>query len=72
MITTDDLNVMEGGIARYKDKRLLFCFNKPTKNSFRGDGLGCECIELPEEMFPNLKFEDGPIKVELTIKTIKQ
>ena len=72
MIISDDLNVIEGGIARDKDKRLLFCFNKPTKNSFRGDDLGCEHIELPKEMFPNLKFEDGPIKVELTIKTLKQ
>ena len=41
----------------------------PTKGLTVWDDIE-QSIEIPQEMFPNLKWEDEPIKVELTIKRI--
>ena len=74
MITTDDLNVIEGFVAKdesFNNRLFFFCPYKPKRNRFQGiwQAKGRE-YEIPREIFPNLKWEDEPIKVELTIKRI--
>lgn len=74
MITTDDLNVVEGYVARDQDAGLFFYPHKPTRKA-RGIGYWANQSTdkdylIPTEMFPNLKWEDEPIKVELSIKKI--
>lgn len=50
--------------------KLEFYKNKPYKyypDRWEAEGYSAE---LPDNIFPKLKFEDGPIKVKLTIETI--
>ena len=76
MITTDDLNVIEGYVARdeYSGGRIFLHYPNIPHRALRVNTWynleNINPIRLPVEMFPNLKWEDEPIKVELTIKRI--
>ena len=56
----------------------LFLFNeKPERgvnvwNQFDDEGWHCESIQLDRTLFPELKWEDEPIEVELSIKPCKE
>jgi hypothetical protein len=39
--------------------------------SFFGDDI-TNRIELPEELFPEITFEDSPIRVKLTLEILKE
>ena len=62
-----------GYVARNKTDDLYFYFQKPEKllniwylwNSRK-------YFILPKTDFPNLKWEDEPLKVEITIKEVKE
>lgn len=70
MITTDDLNIIEGYVARDESNDLWLYEKYPVRmgNYWLNDNF---IMSIPNELFPNLKWEDEPIKVELTIKAIK-
>ena len=74
MIATDDLNVIEGYVARDCSGFLLFFKNEPFRDRSLGtwndNDLGA-FNGFPIEMFPNLKWEDKPIKVDLSINIVK-
>lgn len=67
---------MKGWVAQdsesMSDTNLYFGTLKPRRTL---GGWFWYCFEdhlgLPKEMFPNLKWEDEPLKVELTIKECK-
>ena len=66
---------VKGYIARDAFREELCLYNeKPYRNH---DGLGIwkvgmgGNIYLPKEMFPDLKWEDEPMMVEITISPIK-
>lgn len=72
---SSDCPKIKGWVARDKDdligdgKILYFGINKPKREE------GCwgdfdEYMALPSDMFPDLKWEDAPIEVELTIKKV--
>lgn len=72
MIITDDKLVIEGYVARDQDNILYFYDSKPKRDV----NFGCWISHNGEShlkniSFPNLKWEDEPIKVELTIKRIQ-
>lgn len=71
MITTDGLNVIEGYMARDKYPYLWIYEEKPIRRRDIWESINGDYYELPNKLFPNLKWEDEPIKVELTIKAIK-
>lgn len=72
----DKIEKIKGWVARDKDGQLCVFYGDPPH---RG---GCErwrhpehCplgdwMNIPEEMFPELKWKDEPVEVELTIKRI--
>ncbi|MBR3647102.1 MAG: hypothetical protein IKN59_01760 [Paludibacteraceae bacterium] len=66
---------IEGWVARdgemIGDTDLYFGTRRPERGYGVWLGLG-NYLELPKEMFSTLKWEDEPIKVELTIKEDKQ
>lgn len=78
LITAEEYNSrsekMRGWIARDKDGRLFMGYEKPERlaDEYTGMwvGYGKDFMELPEEMFPCLKWEDEPIEVELIIRKI--
>lgn len=72
MKATDNLNVIEGYVARDKDDNLWLYEEYPVRmgNYWLNDNF-IMSFPIPNKMFPNLKWEDEPIKVELTIKAIK-
>ena len=70
---------IKGWAARDKwsgESNLYIGYKKPKRilDTDPGFGMWCdfgEFMELPKDMFPNLKWEDEPIKVEITIKECK-
>lgn len=64
-------------VARNKDERLFIFIDKPkrskinnwwevdTQNTLLRDD---DCLEIYGELFPNLRWEDNPIEVELVRK----
>lgn len=70
MKATDDLNVIEGYVARDESNDLWLYEEYPVRmgNYWLNDNF---IMSIPNKMFPNLKWEDEPIKAELTIKAIK-
>lgn len=62
---------LKGWVVRqYWFDRLEFFKNEPYKyypDKWEAEGYS---TELPDNIFPKLKFEDGPIKAKLTIETI--
>ena len=75
MITTDDTFVIEGYVAKDKDS-CSFIYELKPRMSKTINGVwvspsmdGC-VLRIPKEAFPNLEWEDDPIKVELCIKRI--
>jgi len=73
MITTDDLNVIEGYVARdgvYEDLHFFSTMPYRSLPHIWRQKDAKYGTHLPDEMFPNLKWKDEPVKVELTIKKI--
>ena len=68
----------KGWVARDQEEglngsNLYLGYNKPRKigkEPFVIWGDFGDCISIPEEMFPELKYEDEPIEVELAIKRV--
>ena len=70
--------VIEGWIARDQNKGndsdlYVGMFKPQRQKSSLGFGMWCEYgdyIQLPCEMFPEIKWEDEPRKVKITIEMI--
>lgn len=58
-------------IARDEDNHLRVYLNKPIRYGFYWqsvdtyNGVNIQCISLPNNLFPNLKWEDEPIEVDI-------
>lgn len=69
---------IKGYVARDKDpgvySDLYLYYNKPTwiEKARIWTTKGESVKTLPQEWFPELKYTDGPIEVELTIKQKEQ
>lgn len=69
---------IKGWVARDQDEgvngsNLYFGYKEPSIIGvlpFVTWGYFGDCISIPKEMFPELTYEDKPIKVELTIKKL--
>lgn len=59
-------------VARDKDGELVLYKGKPvrshSKDKWVSFGVNWENFTIDESLFPDLKWEDEPIEVELTIK----
>lgn len=71
----EELPKIHGWVARDEctedDTNLFFGRNKPRLGGDHPFMTWCDFgdfIGLPKELFPELKFEDGPIEVELLIR----
>ena len=63
---------IKGWVARWKDSTKLFVFNeKPFRLGIEWHSETERKILLPIDSFPDLKWEDSPIEVELTISRVK-
>ena len=61
-------------MARDKDnaqRALCVGHYKPKRGSSIWVDFGAHMV-LPREKFPNVKWEDGPVKVKVTIEIIKK
>ena len=59
---------IKGWVARDKDGTLVFYGQKPDREIVNWDDSGTdEHVCINQNMFPDLKWEDEPIKVGLTI-----
>ena len=67
-------NVIEGYVARDRSGFLLFFKNEPFRDrdlgTWNDNDLGA-FNGFPIEMFPNLKWEDKPIKVDLSVSIVE-
>ena len=63
---------IKGWVARDKDGTLVFYGQKPDREIVNWDDSGTdEHVCINQNMFPDLKWEDEPIKVGLTISRVK-
>lgn len=69
-----DCPKIKGWVARDKSGIIRVGEYKPERGDYEpARGKWCaygECLTLPKESFPNLKWEDDPIEVELIVKKI--
>lgn len=62
---------IRGWVARDKDGTLVWYKQKPERDIVNFDDVGIdEHFSLNPKMFPNLKWEDEPIKAELIIRPL--
>lgn len=62
-----------GYVARDKDGELYFYKKYPIKGcSFWCIDTPSDVVEMEENLFQELTFENSPIKVEITFKEVKE
>lgn len=71
MIAIDNFNVVEAYVARDKNDSLWLYKGKPIRVENLWTNSNGDYYKLPPRLFSNLKWEDEPIRVEVTIKEIK-
>lgn len=59
---------LTGWVARDKNGEIYVYGDYPEKDSERPIWIGSNSINLYQESFPNLKWEDEPMEVEITIR----
>jgi hypothetical protein len=67
----ENLNLLKGYVARDENGKLHFFYREPYRGRNSWERYTCclwdYVIELPETMFPELKWEDKPIKTKLSV-----
>ena len=68
---------VKGWVARcsedYYNDLYLFIYNPPTRMAtYWFGGFAWDSMKLPKEMFPDLKWEDEPVPVEITLTPVKE
>jgi len=70
----ESLPKIKGWVARFKNGHLWLFSKKPQRICIHFDrwywGNGDAEKQLPNDMFPDLKWEDEPIEVELLIRKV--
>lgn len=62
---------IKGWLARDKDDTLVLGRRCPERIMKTGTWMGfAQCMKIDKELFPELKWDDEPIEVEITIKSI--
>lgn len=51
-------------IARDKNKQLFVFTEKPVRDEYYSTFYGDECLELNKDEFPEITWENSPIKIE--------
>lgn len=70
-LPTDDSPKIKGWLARDKDDTLFLGRRCPERIMKTGTWMGfAQCMKIDKELFPELKWEDEPIEVELTIHRV--
>ena len=71
MMLKESAPKIKGWVARWKDSIKIFLFNeKPFRLGIEWHNETDRKILLPKDSFPELKWEDEPIEVELTISWV--
>lgn len=67
-------NLLKGYVARNVNGKLHFFYREPYRGTTTWERyttcLWDYVVELPETMFPDLKWEDKPVKAKLSLTTI--
>ena len=61
------LPTINGWVARDQDGLLTLFDSEPKRFPIDESWVGCGFTDLPKDLFPDLKWEDEPIEVELPI-----
>ena len=61
------LPTIKGWVARDQDGLLTLFDSEPKRFPVDESWIGCGFTDLPKDLFPDLKWEDEPIEVELPI-----
>jgi hypothetical protein len=65
-------NKITGWIARDENGSLYFHVYKPARVTFMGGWNSVKYVEIDDKLFPNVKWENNPMRVECVFIPIKE